>query len=360
MEVFKIQTILIIMKFGFSIPVPTPRLDYMHEGAKKAEQCGFEYVFYADHTVMLPPGPGACFDAFMFLTSIAMITNKAKLCTGVSDPHRFHPALMAQKVATLDQISNGRAMIGLGAGEKMNVDMYGLNRDKSISKLREYIELLREFWTKRKVSRKSDFWGNIQRAYIQVKPIQNTPPIYIAANGPKTRQMTGELGDGWYPFVESPKSFKENKNEIVEAAKKVGRNPEEIDYTYNCFVAIDNETPENAVKRCEFFRVSYVLNPTKTNQIYPDLCLPTDYTIHNFDMQVKNANEQLSCVDNLPETILQDTNCLGSTDDVIASIEKFKEAGATAMILMNRGPDVNQVYEIFRDEIIPYFKELEK
>jgi len=348
------------MKFGFSIPVPTPRLDYMYEGAKKAEQCGFEYVFYADHTVMLPPGPGTCFDAFMFLTAIAMITNKVKLCTGVSDPHRFHPALMAQKVATLDQISNGRAMIGLGAGEKMNVDMYGLNRDRSVAKLREYIEILREFWTKRKVNRKSDFWGNMRRAYIQVKPIQNTPPIYIAANGPKTRQITGELGDGWYPFVESPSSFKVNKKEIADAAKKADRNPEEIDYTYNCFVAIDNKNPENAVKRCEFFRVTYALNPTKTNQIYPDLYLPTNYTIHNFDMQVRDANEQLACVDKLPETILQDTNCLGSTDDVISSIEKYKEAGATSMILMNRGPDVNQVYEIFRDKIIPYFNELEK
>ena len=348
------------MKFGFSIPVPTPRLEYMYEGSKIAEECGFNYVFYADHTVMLPPGPGTCFDAFMFLTSIAMITKKVKLCTGVSDPHRFHPALMAQKVATLDQISNGRAMIGLGAGEKMNVDMYGLNRDKSLSKLREYIELLREFWTKRKVNRKSDFWGNIRRAYIQVKPIQITPPIYIAANGPKTRQMTGELGDGWYPFVESPSSFKVNKKEIVEAAKNAGRNPEEIDYTYNCFVAIDNKNPENAVNRCEFFRVSYVLNPNKTNQIYPDLCLPTDYTIYNFDMHVKDIDEQLACIDNLSETILQDTNCLGSTDDVISSIEKYKEAGATSMILMNRGPDINQVYEIFRDKIIPYFKELEK
>ncbi|MFW9819258.1 MAG: LLM class flavin-dependent oxidoreductase [Candidatus Thorarchaeota archaeon] len=360
MEVFKIQRIFVIMKFGFSVPVPTPRLDYMYEGAKKAEQCGFEYVFYADHTVMLPPGPGTCFDAFMFLTSIAMITNKAKLCTGVSDPHRFHPALMAQKVATLDQISNGRAMIGLGAGEKMNVDMYGLNRDRVMPKLKEYIELLRDFWTKRKVSKKSDFWGNIQRAYIQIKPIQKTPPIYLAANGPKTRELTGELGDGWYPFVESPKSFKENKKEIVEAAKKAGRNPEEIDYSYNCFVAIDNDIPENAVKRCEFFRVTYVLNPRKTNQIYPDLRLPTDYTIHNFDMQVKDANEQLSCVEDLPETILQDTNCLGSIDDVISSIEKYKEAGATSMILMNRGPDVNQVYELFRDKIIPYFKDLDK
>ena len=76
-------------------------------------------------------------------------------------------------------------------------------------------------------------------------------------------------------------------------------------------------------------------------------------------MQVKDANEQLSRVDDLPKSILQDTNCLGSTDDVISSIEKYKEAGATSMILMNRGPNVNQVYEIFRDKIIPYFEEVD-
>ena len=88
-------------------------------------------------------GTGTCYDAYCFLTSLAMVTKKIKLCTGVSDCHRFHPALMAHKVATLDQISNGRAMIGLGAGEAMNIDMYGLNRNKSVTKLREYINLMR-------------------------------------------------------------------------------------------------------------------------------------------------------------------------------------------------------------------------
>jgi len=127
------------MRFSFHIPVPTPRLEYMFKGTKMAEECGFFGVFYADHTVMLPPGPGTCYDAYCFLTSLAMITKKIRLCTGVSDCHRFHPALMAHKVATLDQISNGRGMIGLGAGEAMNIDMYGIERKNSVSKLRDKI-----------------------------------------------------------------------------------------------------------------------------------------------------------------------------------------------------------------------------
>jgi len=149
------------MRFSFHIPVPTPRLEYMYEGVKKAEESGFFGIFYADHTTMSPQkGTGTCYDAYCYLTALAMITKKVKLCTGVSDCHRFHPALMAHKVATLDQISNGRAMIGLGAGEAMNIDMYGLSRRRSVSKLREYIILLRKFWTEKNVNHKSDLICN--------------------------------------------------------------------------------------------------------------------------------------------------------------------------------------------------------
>jgi alkanesulfonate monooxygenase SsuD/methylene tetrahydromethanopterin reductase-like flavin-dependent oxidoreductase (luciferase family) len=348
------------MRFSFHIPVPTPRLEYMIEGTQKAEECGFFGVFYADHTVMLPPGPGTCYDAFCFLTALAMKTNKINLCTGVSDCHRFHPALMAHKVATLDQISNGRAMIGLGAGEAMNIDMYGLNRDKSVSKLEEYIILLREFWTKRKVSKSSEFWGDIKKAYIQIKPVQKSPPIYVAGNGPKTRKLTGELADGWYPLYQPPWVYKKYIKEVKEAAKNVGRDPSEIDYAYDCFVAIDDDDPNNAIKRCEFFKSSYLLNAKITNEAYSNLDLPEGLTIHNFEMDVPNAAEYLSNLEKLPDTILQDFNCLGTTEDVISSIEEYKKAGVTNISVMNRGPDPNRVYEIFRDKIIPYFQELDE
>ncbi|MFX1322440.1 MAG: LLM class flavin-dependent oxidoreductase [Promethearchaeota archaeon] len=348
------------MRFSFHIPVPTPRLAYMFEGTKKAEECGFYGVFYADHTAMLPPGPGTCYDAYCFLSSLAMITEKIKLCTGVSDCHRFHPALMAHKVATLDQISNGRGMIGLGAGEAMNIDMYGIKRKKSVTKLREYIELMRKFWTKKRVNKRSEFWGDIKNAYIQIKPIQKSPPIYIAANGPKTRQLTGELADGWYPLYQPPWLYKQNSKEVFDAAKEAGRDPSEIDYVYDCFVAIDDNDPENAINRCEFFKTSYLLNSWITNEAYPNLNLPENFNVHDYDMSTNVTSGYLNNINRLPETILQDFNCLGTTDDVIANIEKYKEAGATHLSIMNRGPDPNKVYEIFRDKIIPYFKESEK
>lgn len=348
------------MKFGNIIQFPSSSIESIFEQTKKTEKSGFDTIFYADHTVEFPPpSPGMVFDAFNTLSALAMIT-KLQLGTAVSDCHRFHPALMAHKVATLDHISSGRALFGIGAGEKINVDMYGLSRAKVLSKLREYIELMRQFWTKKKVSKKSEFWGDIKKAYIQLKPIQKTPPIYVAANGPKTRQLTGELGNGWFPFVETPWTYKENKKEIVEAAKKVGRNPDEIDYALQIYVAIDDDNPEKAVKACEAFKLAgLVVASVKLNQIYPTLNLPTDVNAFNYDMN-SDISKILAYKDKLPESMLNDTICLGTTDDVIASIEKFKEAGVTHMAFWNYGPDINKVFESFRDKIIPYFKEGDK
>jgi alkanesulfonate monooxygenase SsuD/methylene tetrahydromethanopterin reductase-like flavin-dependent oxidoreductase (luciferase family) len=237
--------------------------------------------------------------------------------------------------------------------------MYGIERKNSVAKLREYIILLREFWTKKKVSKKSEFWGEIKKAYIQIKPVQKTPPIYVAANGPKTRKITGELANGWYPLYQPPWLYKEKQKEVSDSAKAISRDPTEIDYVYDCFVAIDDKDPDNAIKRCEFFKSSYLLNSFITNEAYPNLDLPEDVNVHDFEMTSINSMNYLDNLDKLPDTILQDTNCLGTVDDVIASIEKYKEAGATHMSLMNRGPDTNKVYEIFRDKIIPYFEELD-
>ena len=347
------------MKFGNVIKYNFPSFQDILEQAKKSEESGFDNIFYPDHTVDWSPGPAMCFDALNTLSALAMKT-RLRLGTAVSDCHRFHPALMAQKVATLDHISSGRALLGIGVGEKINVDMYGLSRAKALSKLREYIELLRQFWSKKKVTKKSEFWGDIKKAFIQIQPIQNTPPIYVAANGPKSRQLTGELADGWFPFIESPRTYKENKKEIADAAKKIGRNPEEIDYALQNYVAIDDDNPEKAVKTCEDFRdFSLLVAPTKLNQIYPTLNLPTDLTVFNYDWN-SDVHKILPYQDKLPESMLTDIFCLGTTDDVIANIEKFKEAGVTHMAFFNSGPDLNKVYESFRDKIIPYFKEDDK
>ncbi|MHA1733228.1 MAG: LLM class flavin-dependent oxidoreductase [Promethearchaeota archaeon] len=346
------------MKFSWCVPVPTPRLELMYAGARKTEECGFHSICYADHTVMIPPSGGQVYEAWAFLTALATMTSKVKLWTGVSDVHRVHPAIMAQKVATLDVISGGRAMIGLGFGEAMNLDMYGIPRNASLTKMREFVEVLRLLWRKRRKAKFSGKFFTLDRAYLQVHPVGKTIPVYIAANGVKSRELTGEIGDGWYPFFENPDIFATHREDVVRGIKR-GKKPEEklesFDYSYNCFVAIADDH-EAALDRVRFFKSSCLTMGHKFNEAY-GLSLPTNLTIHNMTMETDGADELLACVEDVPDRALEEFNVVGTPDEVIAQVERFQKAGCTHLVLMNRGPDIDGVYETIRDVVIPYFRE---
>ncbi|MEX2704085.1 MAG: LLM class flavin-dependent oxidoreductase [Candidatus Freyrarchaeum guaymaensis] len=342
------------VKFGFSIPVPTYRLELAIEGAKKAEQCGFESLWYADHLTILPP-TGRIYDAFVFLTTMALNTKRLTLCTGVSDPHRRHPVVMAHILATLDVVSNGRAMVGIGAGEAMNLRMYNIDARKPVSKMREFIEVMRLLWKEDRVNYDGEFF-QMRDAFLQLRPVQETIPIYVAANGPKSRRLAGEIGDGWFPFYESPNLIAKHIKDVGEGAKRAGRSMDEIDVCYNCMTAIADDF-ETAFERVEFMKGGHLLFPEKLKEEY-NIEVPKDLAIQKLTPSNEDLMKLVQYLDKVPDRILQDFNVIGTVDQVIGQLEAFMKAGVKHFALLNRGPDPNKVFEIYRDKIIPYFKEL--
>lgn len=341
------------IKFGNNIPVPTPKLDLMFEAAQKAEDCGFESLWFADHLSMIP-AVGTCYEAFTFLTALALKTRKAKLCSAVSDPHRRHPALMAQTLATLDVLSNGRAMFGIGAGEAMNLDMYGFDKSKPVTKMEQYIEIMRLLWKEDKVTYQSEFYS-LKDAFLQVKPVQESIPIYIAGNGPRTRRLTGRIGDGWFPLYESPKLYEKHLKEVEKGAKETGRSIEEIDTVYFCYTAIADDF-ETALDRVKNFKVNYLTAPQKLNEAY-GLNLPEELSLFHFTGSERDIATIGKYLNEVPDSVNADFNIIGTLDQVMDQIEAYIKAGVRHFSLLNRGPDPNKVYEIYRDKIIPYFKE---
>ncbi len=349
-----IWVILMEVKFGFSIPVPTYRLELAIEGAKKAEQCGFDSLWYADHLTTLPP-VGRIYDAFVFLTTMALNTSRLTLCTGVSDPHRRHPAVMAHILATLDLVSNGRAMLGIGAGEAMNLKMFNIDARKPVSKMREFIEVMRLLWKEDRVNYNGEFY-KMKDALLQLKPIQERIPIYVASNSPRSRRLTGEIAEGWFPFYESPNMIDRHIKDVEEGAKKIGRSMDEIDTCYNCMTAIGDDF-ETAFKRVEFMKGGHLLFPSKLKEEY-NIEVPKDLVIHKLTPSNEDLMRLAQYIDKVPDRILQDFNVIGTVDQVMDQIEAFIKAGIKHLALLNRGPDPNRVFEIYRDKIIPYFKEL--
>ena len=133
------------LRFGCFLPVPAVPVEKLLRIAQVNEEAGFDSLWIPDHLLFIPHGIVP--EAWSTLAAVAVATKKATLGTCVSDPHRHHPAVLAQKVATVDRISGGRAILGIGAGEAMNVVPFGIDWNRPVSKLVEAVKIIRGFWS---------------------------------------------------------------------------------------------------------------------------------------------------------------------------------------------------------------------
>lgn len=346
------------IKFGYTIPMffvsvqeGGTVLEKMYSAAKEAEKHGFDSVWLPDHLIM-PPFTFMP-DAWTVMTAVAMQTERVLFGTHVSPPHGRHPAIFANMLATIDQISRGRVILGLGAGEAMHLDPFGIEWNKPVSRMKETIEVMRKLWTEKRVTFQGKFF-NLKDAFLQVKPVHRTIPIYIGSNGPITRRLTGEIGDGWIPATESPKTYEKNLKEVEEGARKAGRSMDEIDTVYHTFTAIAQD-PEQALRAVKMFKFSFVHFPEKLACEFPNVKLPLTVKIEESTLNdLEKIREAARMV---PDEALARFNIVGTADDAMNQIERYIKSGVRHIIIANMGPNRDEVFRIYTQKIIPYFKE---
>ena len=171
----------------FGVVAPFWPYDRIMKVAKMTEELGFDSMWQADHTVGHLVHLEA-FDIWALYAYIAAVTKRVKLGIGVTEPHRRNPALLAQSGTTLDWVSNGRLILGMGAGEAINCLPFGIDMSKPVTKLEESAELVKRFWTEKYIDHDGTFF-HMKDASIQPFPVQKPhPPLWIAGNGPRTLQ----------------------------------------------------------------------------------------------------------------------------------------------------------------------------
>ena len=149
-----------------------------------------------------------------------MVTEKVHLVTLVTDPCRMHPTVLAQTVIIIDKISNGRIILGIGAGEAMNLKPYGIPYDNRVAQLKESIQVMKELWTYEWFDYQGQYF-KLSPAHLQIIPVQKTfPPIFISALSPNSRIIAASEGNGWVSLTTSPKMIKEDLVKIQNIAKK--------------------------------------------------------------------------------------------------------------------------------------------
>lgn len=341
------------IKFGNYIPAPAFKLPTILKSVKSAEEAGFDSIWIADHLAMIPVG--YCPEVWSILGGLALSTKSVILGTGVTDPHRRHPALLAQTLATLDQMSQGRMVLGIGPGEAINLDPYGIPWDRPVARMVKVITILRKLWAEQSVTYEGEFF-QLKNAGLFIDPlIREKIPIYIAGNSPRTRQITGEIGDGWFPMGESPDLYKKHAEEVAQSAQRVGRSPTDLDYALMTFTAIANDI-ESALKRVELTRMIFATDTRKLEEGY-DLQLDEELNISQLTASSEFFGKLQDVAEKITDAMITDFTVIGTVEDVIEKIDQFIKAGLTHLVVLNRGPDVQHVYKTYSEQIIPYFKE---
>ncbi|RLI73272.1 hypothetical protein DRO97_07800 [Archaeoglobales archaeon] len=343
-----------MVKFGSLLPIPAAQPSSLIKVALRTENAGFDSVWVADHLLMIPTGIVP--EAFSLLASIATTTQKVDLGTCVSDPHRRHPAVFAQIAATIDQISNGRMIIGLGCGEAMNIEPFGIPWNKPVARMKEFVEIVRKLWKEENITYNGKFW-KMNGAFLQIKPKREVP-IYLGANGPLTRKLAGIMADGWLPFPQSPELYKKHLKEIKSAARKVGReldNFETCIYIYTAVSKDYNEALEQLKKIkpiIAFFpkileEAGYSVDKRFDKNLYSKILVNEEgmKKFEEFGRQV-------------PDEVVEQFSIVGRVEDCLNKIEEFVKAGVKHFVLINMGPDPKYVMDIYSKKIIPSFKEL--
>ena len=212
--------------------------------ARLAEARGVESLWAPEHTHLpvdftsptptgsaLPEYYKQLFDPFLVLTAAAAVTTRLRLGTGIALVANHDPITLAKQIATLDRISGGRFLLGVGAGwNKEEVENHGVEFATRWQRAVEHLEAMKAIWTQDEASYAGK-WVNFDRIWSWPKPVQQPhPPILLGTVAPSA--LVIRHADGWLPLsVSHPGRLPERIADLRARAEQAGRDPDSLEVT---------------------------------------------------------------------------------------------------------------------------------
>lgn len=292
---------------------PGRSLEQSVERARRADEHGYASIY----TTQI-----AGRDAFIVLAEFAHATENVKLGTGVAPIFARTPAAMAQVAATLDEVSSGRMVLGLGVSHRVTVEnWYGAEISKPVSQMRDYAGVVRAILTGEQPPESDFFPTRFQFMGYQPRP---DVPIYIAALSPNMLQLAGEIGDGVMLWLCDPDYIRNTViPEVTKGREKVGKSLDGFDIV----AAVPTGVTDDREAALNAFRQELI--PYSSLPFYRAMLESSGFAddIAAFDAGMAKGDVEKAKA-GLSERMLDSLAGIGSPDQVRAAVERYREAGA--------------------------------
>ena len=294
-----------------------PRVELTWQMAETAERAGYDSVWIGDSITSKPR-----MEPLTAMAAIAARTSRVKVGTAVLLNALRHPVHLAHAAATIDNISGGRTILGLGAGRGNN-QMFvaehaavGVPITERAARMEESIRVMRALWTGEPVTSSGEFYP-LEDVELEPRPVQPSIPLWISSNWVRRGlARVAELGDAWITNVPSVELFSQCWERIEQCAGEMGREPTGIGRCLYISVNLNDDTGAALAEGDQFMRAYYSIP---------------------YDVISKN----LLCV-------------FGPTRKCIDTIAAYKEAGADYFIVRFASPDQMRQMKRFTEEVLPY------
>jgi probable F420-dependent oxidoreductase len=250
--------------FGVALPHRSPdpiNVAAVRQVAQRAEALGFRDLWVTENTV----DHVFCFDPVVVLTYAAAVTRKIRLGCSVVVLPVHNPLHVAHQWASLDYVSNGRAILGVGLGRDHHYEQFQVPREGRVRRFQEEVELIKALWTEGKVS----FRGRIYQladGTMAPKPVQKPrPPIWMGVGHPDALRRTASIADGWMGSGGSSNAaFIRSVPLLREALENKGRDPATFPISKRVFLSV-HERPEEARAELHRWFTEVYRNPEGTD-----------------------------------------------------------------------------------------------
>lgn len=222
-------------------------LKFVIDAGRQAEQSGYDSLWVGDSLLARPRG-----EPLTLLAALAGATRRARLGTAVLLPLLRSPLSMAHVLATLDRVSEGRVVLGIGPGAELpgthaELQALGVPSDRRVGAVISAVEHCRRLWRNEE-----------EGLELLPGPMQpGGPPIWLGGTRPRMLRLTGAMFDGWLPFSPTPDEYASGLRAVQEAAERAGRDPETIARGVYLTVAVADNLRDAATELDGYMRGYY-------------------------------------------------------------------------------------------------------